>query len=347
MPTPSNFRFLRPALMLLAGFLLLRYGLPLMLPFLAGSLLALAAEAPVQFLCRKLSLGRNTASFFCVSFTLLMLTVLGLMLFSGLFQGLRRLAAIAPDLEDTARQGITSLQDWLLSLASAAPEGIRNLFTKIILGLFDSGSTWITQALSVLPGMAAGLLSRITGGFLGFGTAVLSAYLISARLPKLQDWFRRRLPDGRVLPALRRLRHATWGWLKAQAGLLSLICGILLIGFLLLRIPHAPVWAVLIALADAVPMLGTGLVLIPWSIISFLQDNPVRSFGLLGIFIAATLVRSTLEPRLLGQQLGLDPLVTLVALYLGYQLLGVPGLLAAPLLAVTATQVFQAPPAPS
>lgn len=349
MPTPSSFRFLRPALMLLAGFLFLRYGLPLLLPFLVGLLLALAAEAPVRFLCRRLSLGRGVASFACVSFTLLMLTVLGLLLFSAVFQGLRWLAAIAPDLADAARHGITSLQDWLLSLASAAPDGIRDLFTKIILGIFDSGSTWLRQAVSVLPGLAAGLLSHISGGFLGFGTAILSAYLISARLPKLQDWLRDRFADsryGRILPSLRHLRSAAWGWLKAQFGLLGLIGCILLVGFLLLRIPYAPVWAVLIALADAVPMLGTGLVLIPWSIISFLQDDPIRAFGLLGIFTAATLARSTMEPRLLGRQLGLDPLVTLVALYLGYQLLGFPGLLAAPLLAVTATQLFQAPPAP-
>lgn len=346
MSKPSDFRYLRMALMLPAGFLILRYGLPLLLPFLAGLLLALAAEAPVRFLCRKLSLDRGICSCFCVTFTLLMLTVLGLILFSVLFQGLRRLAAIAPDLESAARQGITSLQDWLLSLASAAPEGIRNLLTKLILSLFDSGTALFSQAASVLPGLAAGLLSHITGGFLGIGTAVLSAYLISARLPKLQVWFRTRLPKSwkeQILPAFRQMRTAAGGWLRAQASLLGLTGCILLIGFLLLRIPYAPIWAVLIALMDAVPMLGTGLVLIPWSIISFVQNDPVRAFGLLGIFAVATLARSTLEPRLLGRQLGLDPLVTLVALYLGYQLLGFPGLLLAPLFAATATQIFTPP----
>lgn len=344
MSAPSDFRHLRPALLLLAGFLGLRYGIPLVLPFLAGFLLALAAEPPVRFLCRRISLHRSFASFFGVSLTMALLAALGLMLFYGAFQGLRLLAAIAPDLDTAARQGLTALQDWLLSLALAAPEGIRSLLTKAILGIFDNGSTFLAQIAAALPSLAAGLLSHVTGGFLGIGTAVLSAYLISARLPTLKRWFHSHLPESwtaHFLPALGRLRSAAWGWLKAQARLMGLTFCILFAGFFLLRVRYAPVWAALIALMDAIPMLGTGLVLVPWSVICFLQSDPIRALGLLGIFAAATLSRSTLEPRLVGQQLGLDPLVTLIALYLGYQLLGLPGLLAAPLLAVTAVQIFK------
>ena len=120
---------------------------------------------------------------------------------------------------------------------------------------------------------------------------------------------------------------------------------ILLAGFLLLQVPYAPLWATLIALVDAIPMLGTGLILVPWSVIRFLQQEPAQAIGLLGIFVTATLARSALEPRLVGQQLGLDPLVTLIALYLGYQLLGIPGLLVAPLLAVAAVHLVNTPPA--
>lgn len=346
----SQFKFHRFALGSILAVLalpLLRMAFPLALPFLAGSLLALAAEKPVRFFQNKLSMGRGGASFLGVSLTLALLLGLGLLLFSAAFRGLRNLASIAPDLEAAARQGLTALQDWLLTLAMAAPEGLRSLLTKTILGIFDGGSTLYAQAAASLPGMAAGLLSHITGGFLGIGTGILSAYLISTRLPRIKAWCQRRLPERwtrQYRPALKELRSALGGWLKAQAGLLVLTGCILLTGFLLLRVRHAPVWAVLIALVDAVPMLGTGMVLIPWSIISFLQQDPTRGFGLLGIFAAATLARSSLEPRLLGKELGLDPLVTLVALYLGYQLLGLPGLIAAPLLTVAGVQLLKATP---
>ena len=94
------------------------------------------------------------------------------------------------------------------------------------------------------------------------------------------------------------------------------------------------------ALVDAFPILGTGAILVPWSILSFLQGDTLPAFGLLGLYAAAALVRSILEPRFLGKHLGLDPLVTLMALYAGYRLWGILGMILAPMLAVAATQLL-------
>ena len=110
-------------------------------------------------------------------------------------------------------------------------------------------------------------------------------------------------------------------------------------GLLLLRIPYALLWAGVIALVDAVPVLGTGTVLLPWSLILFLQGDNARSVGLLGIYAVISLTRSMLEPKLVGKELGLDPLVTLFALYAGFKLWGLGGMILSPLLAVTAIQL--------
>ena len=133
---------------------------------------------------------------------------------------------------------------------------------------------------------------------------------------------------------LRRIRSALWGWIKAQALLSGLCFLVLLVGFVVLKVPHAPLWAALIALVDAVPLLGTGTVLVPWSLVCFLQKNTAKGIGLLGIYTVALLSRSTMEPRLVGKQLGLDPLVTLVSLYAGYLFWGVGGMLLSPILCV-------------
>ena len=101
-------------------------------------------------------------------------------------------------------------------------------------------------------------------------------------------------------------------------------------------------WAVVIALVDAFPILGTGTVLVPWSLISFLQGDSMMAFGLLALYSAATITRTILEPRLVGKQLGLDPLITLIALYAGFKLFGLPGMIFAPILAVTTTQLLEA-----
>ena len=144
-----------------------------------------------------------------------------------------------------------------------------------------------------------------------------------------------------LFAALGRLRHGIFCWLKAQAKLSAITFSLAAIGLLLLRVPYAPLWAVVIALVDAFPILGTGSVLLPWSLVSFLQGDPMLAFGLLGLYAAAAVTRTVLEPRLVGKQLGLDPLVTLIALYAGFKLFGLPGMIFAPVAAVTVTQLME------
>ena len=95
------------------------------------------------------------------------------------------------------------------------------------------------------------------------------------------------------------------------------------------------------ALVDAAPLLGTGTILIPWSVVSLQQGSHIRAVGLLGIYAVAALTRSALEPRFVGKQLGIDPLLTLIALYAGYRIWGISGMILSPLIAVTAVQLAE------
>ena len=115
------------------------------------------------------------------------------------------------------------------------------------------------------------------------------------------------------------------------------------VGFLLLRISYGPLWAALVALVDAVPLLGTGTVLIPWALVEVLRGNYFMAAGLTGIYVATAVTRAVLEPRLVGRQLGLDPLLTLLALYAGYQIWGILGMIAAPMLATVVKTVAELP----
>jgi predicted PurR-regulated permease PerM len=99
--------------------------------------------------------------------------------------------------------------------------------------------------------------------------------------------------------------------------------------------------AALITLVDAFPVLGVGTVLVPWSILRFVQNDYVLGIGLLALYAAIWLVRSVLEPRLLGKELGLDPLVTLIAIYAGFRLWGLGGMLLTPILAMAVTQIVK------
>ena len=138
----------------------------------------------------------------------------------------------------------------------------------------------------------------------------------------------------------RRLRTALGGWLLAQAKLSGITCLILAAGFWILRIPHGLLWAILVALVDAFPILGTGTVLLPWGLVSLIQGNAAQGIGILAVYTVVTITRTVMEPRVVGKQLGLDPLVTLFALYAGYRIWGLAGMLLAPMAAALAVQLF-------
>ena len=189
------------------------------------------------------------------------------------------------------------------------------------------------------------MLAQLPDSVLGIGTWLLTGYMVSAKFPRLKQWLRSKLPQSwhkEYLPMLQRLKHSVSGWLLAQAKLMSITFLTLCAGFLILQISYAPLWAAVISLVDALPILGTGMVLAPWSLVCYLQGDTVRAIGLLGVYAAASLLRSILEPRLVGKQLGLDPLITLLAIYTGYRLWGFGGMILSPLLAVVVTGAVKA-----
>ncbi len=319
-----------------------KFLLPLVSPFLLGTALALAAEPMVRFLNRRARMPRMVSTAIGVSMAFCFLALLLLTLCAFALRQLKALAGVLPDLEETARSGLALVQTRLLELASHAPQGIRPLLEDNVRTLLADSGSLLGKLTAWLLGLAGSMLSHVPDSALGLGTAILSAFLISAKLPRIQRWFRRWIPSQQLrilLDSARRMRGVLGKWLLAQCKLMSVTFCILAAGLTLLRIPSSLLWAVLVALVDALPILGTGTVLVPWSVVCFLQGDTPRALGILGIYITAAVTRSMLEPKLLGKHLGLDPLVTLMALYIGYRLWGVGGMILAPLLTVAALQL--------
>ncbi len=328
---------------LLSAWLLLRFGLPVLLPFLLGTGIALAAEPLVKLLHKRLprwlSAGIGVTLVFILLLTLIALVI------ALCFREAGQLTHRLPTLIDTAQNTLEALEQRLLLTAENMPVTIRPAVEKGVTELFSDGSAVVERVAQTFLGLARGLLGRIASGAFGLFTAVLAAFMISGRLPQIKKTLSGWLPaswNERYLPALKSLKTTLIGWMKAQVKLSLITAGILLGGFLILRVPHAPVWAAVISLVDALPVLGTGIVVVPWGIFCLLQGQQVKGIGLLALYGVVWLVRSIMEPKLLGKGLGLDPLVTLLSMYAGYKLFALPGLLLAPMLAVIALRLSKA-----
>jgi len=332
--------------LLLIGFVLVwlcvRFLLPIILPFLLGSLLAFAAEPMVKRLSAKMP--RPAGAAIGVSAALALVICILILLMAVFVREIGLLAGALPDLGQAAQEGLQALEGFLLRMADRTPAGIRSLVSQAVSGFFSNGSAIVQQLLQRVPSLASSLLGWIPGSAIALGTGILSAFMVSARLPKIKDrlhTLQSTTSLQRYLPVLKQIRTALAGWLKAQLKLITLSFLIVGAGLLLLRVPYAPIWAFLIALVDAIPVLGTGTVLLPWSLISLLQGQSVKAIGLLGIYVVAMLSRSVLEPRLIGKQLGLDPLITLIALYIGFQLWGIGGMLLSPIICVVLSELIR------
>ena len=336
------YEFLPLFIVIIVVFLSAKVLLPLAIPFLMGGLLSLAAEPFVRFGCKNCHLKRPLSAFLGVSLTL------GIILCAAVFLGglavreVRTLTRFLPQLQRTAQDGITALEEGLVTLVDRLPDAVQSTARNTITRTFSGEEGLLTLPVRKLPELAANFAGKVPAGALSVGTGILSGFLISARLPNLKTFFVSHIP-ARWRSLWGRLKGTLAQWLKAQGKLMGITFAIVTVGLLVLGVPYAPVWAALAAAVDAVPLLGTGALLLPWAVVKWMQGDTLSAVGLGCIYAAAALSRILLEPRLVGKQLGLDPLAALVALYAGFRLWGFWGLVLAPVGAAVAKTFLQPP----
>lgn len=318
--------------------------LPVLLPFLIGLAVSLLAQKPAQLLQSRSHLPRWFASGLCV---LVLFAALG----TGLFFLCRLLCREAmgfarelPQLASQLSPPLAQLKTRLLSLAQRLPDGLGTGLRAGVESFFSSGALLGSKLYETAFSWASGLLSKLPDVVLFTVTAILSSFMLSAELPSLRLWLRRTLSSKlrtRLLSLATPVRAALGGWLLAQLKLMGLTFLILTVGLLLLRVQYPLLMALLTTLVDALPVFGTGTVLIPWALVMFLRGQTRTGVGLVLLYGVAALSRQALEPRLVGKQVGLAPVLALLALYTGYRLLGVGGMIVFPLGAVLLKQLWE------
>lgn len=331
-----------------AGFLLgLRFLGPVLLPFAVGFLIAHSAEPLILRLQNGSTLPRWLCAGIGVTGIYLLFSLVIFILCRLIWQELAAFVTSLPQLLGSLAPQAAALEQRLLQLASGFPDGIGKALEESIAAFFRNGAGLGSRIYNWIFRFISGLLRKIPDFSLFLLTAVLSGFMISAKLPQLQKLWQKKVPQNwqeQTGTVLDRLKVTLGGWLRAQLKLMGLSALVLTIGFLILGVNYPLLFGLVIALVDALPALGTGLILIPWSLVSFLQGNTFLGVGLLLLFAAAALLRTALEPRMLGKQIGLDPLLTLLSLYAGYRFLGLPGMIFFPIAAIMVKQFWKSEP---
>ena len=326
------------ALWLFAAFVL-----PVVLPFFIALAVARLAQPAVDFLQRRGRLPRWLASGVVVLgfFALLGLGIYGLC--RGLCGELVRLGKELPALLQSLEKPMTDFRAWLDSLAGRAPGLLGETIRESVDHFFESGSVLAEKGYTKAFSLVSGVISGLPDLFLFLVTTVLASFMLCSQYPAVCRWLAAQTPaawKNRWESVVTSLRTTLLAWVKAQLKLIGITFFLLTMGFMLLNVSFPLLVGGLTALIDALPVFGTGTVLLPWSALCFLRGDTRMGVGLLLLYGAAWLTRSALEPRLVGKQMGLHPLLTLLALYAGYRLLGVLGMILFPVGAILVKQFW-------
>lgn len=317
---------------------------PVLLPFAFGLLLARLAEPSVAALQRRCRFPRWLCTGLCVA---ILYAVLSALLWLGCRVLCRELVSFGralPELLQSLSEPAQALQRRLLLLSHRFPDGVGQAIREGVAEFFRSGAGLSRKLYDWVFDAASAVLRRIPTIALFLLTAVLSSFMFSAQLPKLTQLWDRKAPEAwkrRVHLVVTHLQQTMGGWVKAQAKLMLITFLVLTAGFLLLGVDYPLLFGVLISLIDALPVFGVGIVLIPWGLLQFLQGQSILGTGLLCLYGVSVLLRTALEPRLLGKQIGLDPLITLFSIYAGHHFLGIAGMILFPMAAILLVQFWR------
>ena len=325
-------------------YLIFHYALPLLLPFL----LAYAAAWMIRPVANKISKKTHLPRGLCS--VVLLLVVFGLGGW-GLWAGSVRLIAELGNLVERLLSdgGIFDAMDSLMLWAEkigtrigflSMGEGNTQAFYDSIMQMVGN---LLSSLASRLPDLAASLFSALPSVLFFLIVSVVACFYFCTDGVSITRSFGAFLPHRwkQKMPQIKEnLRDVLKKYVKAYGVLLFLTFALLLVGFWILRVEYAFLLAFLIALADLLPVIGVGTILIPWGIVMLLQKQFYLGFGLLILYLVISLVRQVAEPKVLGKSLGLHPLLTLFATYVGFTLFGLLGMILAPVAALLAKRLL-------
>ena len=327
---------------------LLIWGIPKMMgffwPFVASWILALLATPLCNFLEKHIKLNKKWSSAVIIILVLFAIAGGGYVAVTKLGRELMGLFSQAPEYYIYVQQTIRSFGDSLTNTISPISED----FGKQIQGVFND---FLSQMGGVINKFApkgvemmGAAATDLTNGFIGTIVMIISAYFFIADKERIGEGFWKIVPED-LKPTVCNIKDkviaALGGFLLAQFKIMCIVFGILLIGFLLIGNPYALLLALVVSFVDLLPILGTGTILIPWTLICFLQKDYRQALFLIVLYVVCLIARQFLQPKMIADSMGLDSMATLVLIYTGYKLNGMKGMILALLAGVIVLSLYR------
>ncbi len=325
-------------LMYVFGILLICLLLPkvirFFMPFVIGWIIAFIANPLVKFFEKRLKIVRKHGTWMVIAGVLALVAGACYLLFAWLFREGVSFVEHLPEMYSAMAQGFRDIGNNLSEFFSRwnLPIDVNHEITDFF-GNLDGYLGNLAGKLGVPTLSAAGdVVSQLPNLLIQAIFMFLSAYFFIADREKISVFMRNLLPQSMFdhWAWLKRMfSRAVGGYFKAQLKIMGVIAAILFVGFWILKVDYAVLWALLIALLDFLPFLGTGTAIWPWAAFQLLTGDYSMAIGLIIIYLICLLVHQLLQPKFVGDTVGIDPLTTLIFMFIGYRFSSVIGMILA------------------
>ncbi len=307
----------------------IKYLLPFFAPFVIAFIVSYINE-PVIRLLTKMKIPRKVAACISLLFTM---SVLGFLITLGVIKAYNELTALQDNI-NTYSLDISEKVNKLIYKFTMFYNTLPVEVTDTVTTNLSTLSSKITALITAIIQYAINTVSSIPKVTVFAIVTILATYFISSDRNAISSFFFRQLPFSwrkRMTVLKKDTIKALLGYFKAILILMSFTFIEVSVGLFILDVKYVFLLALIVALSDAIPIVGTGVVMLPWILWNVFTGNMALAFGLAIIYVLGVLIRQILEPKIIGSQIGLHPLVTLLAMYIGLQFFSILGMFIGPI----------------
>lgn len=314
------------------------------MPFVIGWLIAMVANPLVKLLERRLNIVRRHSSVLIV--VVVLAGVIGGLYFltSRMIIETRALVMDMPEIYEAVKLEVLKALDSLNRMMVRMPQGVQDWYHRInedIGGLVSS----LMQKIAFPTVTVAGNVARGIPAVLVYSIVViLSSYFFIVEQNKILRFVKGLLPDSMdsYMTLFRKdLKNLIGGYFLAQFRIMFVVAVVLAVGFLILGVKYGILLAILIAILDFLPLFGTGTALFPWALVKILSGETAFAVGLILLYVLTQVVRQIIQPKIVGDSMGLPPLLTLFFLYVGFKVKGLSGMILAVPVGMVGVKLYQ------
>ena len=302
------------------------------MPFVIGWFIAYLAYPLVGWLENRVKIKKKFGSALIIILVIAIVAGLGYLGIVKLIREIQMALSNAPSLYSDLETGLGEIGKRFQGIYQILPDNIQHGWDSLLQNMDERVGSVIARLGNPAVEMTGNVVKRIPSILVAVIVVLVSAYFFTAQREEIIRWCKKVAPkaiEARMSMVMYNLKYAVGGYFKAQFKIMAVVGLILLCGFLILGVDYSLLLAILIAFLDFLPFFGTGTALLPWAVYKFFVMDIKTAVGLLIIYGITQLVRQVIQPKLVGDSIGMSPLVTLVFLYIGYRLGSILGMILA------------------